>query len=127
MTDEVDMTDEEAEALLYQLSRHFNQPVQPVGRYCAALRVWENAVNDRAVRTRDPDDAKFAEMVSRVFLQISKSNLLSRLIYDGESLRTEPCPVHQGRWSGCVWDDQPCPCQATQAGQFGINVTGWLP
>lgn len=121
------MTDDEAEAMLEQLSRHFNQPVQPIGRYCAALRVWESALHDQATRTGDANDRKFAESVNHVFLQISKSNLLHRLIYQGESLRTEPCPVHKGRWSGCVWNDDPCPCQATQAGSFGINVTGWLP
>jgi hypothetical protein len=35
-------------------------------------------------------------------LAIAKSDLLSRLIYGGERgpSRT-PCPIHQGRWSGC--------------------------
>lgn len=53
-------------------------------------------------------------------LAIYKSNLLSRLIYSGEQLRTTPCPKHKGRWSGCVWDAQ-CECMC------GSNVTGWLP
>jgi hypothetical protein len=37
------LTDEQAEEMLKQLSAHFRQPVQPVGRYCAALRSWEDA------------------------------------------------------------------------------------
>ena len=120
------MTDEEAEALLVQLSAHYRQPVRPVGRYCAALRTWSSALTDRAARTLDPDDKKFAETVGFVFLQIEKSNLLARLIYGGESLRTVPCPTHQGRWSGCVWGEA-CACQSNQNGTVGCNVTGWLP
>jgi hypothetical protein len=35
-------------------------------------------------------------------LAIVKSDLLNRLIYGGEAGPSQtPCPVHQGRWSGC--------------------------
>lgn len=80
---------------------------------------------------RDADHAtKFADEVGGVFMQISKSNLLARLIYEGESLRTEMCPVHNGVWSGCGWaekDENNCKCQHSQDGHIGSNITGWLP
>jgi hypothetical protein len=53
-------------------------------------------------------------------LNLQKSNLLWRLIYRGQPLRTEMCPLHQGQWSGCAWD--PCPHGCSD----GNNVTGWL-
>jgi hypothetical protein len=62
-----------------------------------------------------------AEDVSGVFLQIRKSNLLARLIYGGQQVRTRPCPVHKGHWSGCAWEKLACGCLD------GCNITGWLP
>lgn len=51
---------------------------------------------------------------------IRKSNLLYRLLYGGEPLRTQPCPEHQGVWSGIGTPDKPdCP--------HGCGFTGWLP
>jgi hypothetical protein len=134
-----EMTDEEAKALLAKLEKHFREPVMPVRQYCAALNLWASAQRDKATRLAEienpgpyeiesaKDAARFANEVGHVFLQIEKSNLLHRLIYQRESLRTEACPVHKGKWSGCVWDDKPCGCQGVQAGGFGSNVTGWLP
>ena len=56
-------------------------------------------------------------------IPIMKSNFLARHVYDSEPLRTEPCPEHKGRWSGCVWGDQACEYGC----MYGANVTGWLP
>lgn len=55
--------------------------------------------------------------IDYVFLQISKSNLLWRLIYNGEEPRITMCPEHQGHWSGCSWEPPPCGC----------DLIGWLP
>jgi hypothetical protein len=52
---------------------------------------------------------------------VGKSCLLGRMIYGGEDLRTRPCPLHGGRWSGCTPEACPGGCN------YGINVTGWLP
>jgi hypothetical protein len=60
-----------------------------------------------------------AYQVERVFLSIRKSNLLARLLYSGEKLRTTMCPEHKGKWSGIEWGpDGVCPhkCQ----------LTGWI-
>jgi hypothetical protein len=73
-----------------------------IERICDRMRNW----------ARDKDD------VSHLALSIEKSCLLDRLIYGGEPLRTERCPKHKGRWSGCVPD--PCPICS-----YGSNVTGW--
>jgi hypothetical protein len=47
-TDETPLTDEEAEAMLKRLSRHFHEPVMPIKRYCAALEAWAKAMQERA-------------------------------------------------------------------------------
>jgi hypothetical protein len=140
------LDEKEVSEMLEKLERHFGEPVKPVGQYCAALKLWSSALRMKAERLDaqlkamsspheilkdDADRAKkFAEDVSHIFLQIMKSNLLARLIYEGESLRTEMCPVHKGVWSGCFWaekDDANCKCQWSQDGHIGSNVTGWLP
>jgi hypothetical protein len=73
---------------------------------CRAMRAW-------AERNAGP-------RVAHLSLQVEKSCLLARLIYAGEPLRTERCPIHDGRWSGC---EAPCPVGC----DFGSNLTGWLP
>jgi len=79
---------------------------------------------------RSPRDQQLLELRSQehqlgqihyVFTQIHKSNLLHRLLYQGQRLRSRPCPEHKGTWSGCHWEALPCGCQD------GANVTGWLP
>lgn len=142
------MTDEEAEVMLKQLSEHFKEPVQPIGRYCAGLRLWRTAIHERVDRLRNklfPDgftepenykvyqdwrsskedptfehgdlrrDMKFASEIDHVYLMIQKSNLLARVLYGGQPVRTEMCPEHKGKWSGIDC----CP--------HGCDETGWLP
>ncbi len=142
------LSDEEVKEMLAKLSKHFGEPVMPVGQYCAALNLWASALRmksdrltafaraevkrsaDRAASDAADEAFKFANAVDWVFMHIGKSNLLSRLIYEGESLRTEICSVHKGRWSGCAWpekDADACACQRMQRGAIGSNVTGWLP
>lgn len=147
------LSDDEVKDMLGRLARHFGEPVMPIGQYCAALRLWHSALTQkverlqaakdrgektiaasavwgRDVETTLRDARDFADKVSFVFLQISKSNLLARLLYSGESLRSELCPVHQGFWSGCTWhdkDEDNCACQRMQDGSIDSNVTGWLP
>lgn len=95
-----ELTDAQAEEMLKQLTVHYGQPVMPINRYCEGLRTWQTCISERARQTKEPRDVKLAEEVGSVFLQISKSCLLSRLLYVGEKLRTTPCPVHKGVWQG---------------------------
>jgi hypothetical protein len=193
------LTDEQAEAMLNQLSKHFREPVQPVSRYCRTLETWGHCIAQRAwdlknelmpnlqdydksdpkswkatseheaqqaeydlVKARStlreliptgvhrlkgklsdgalaeivkfvmeyketPKEGQLGELlhfeeaayqVERTFLGIHKSNLLARLLYAGEKLRTKKCPEHKGHWSGIEWSDTVCPhkCQ----------LTGWI-
>lgn len=187
MTDapEDKLTNEQAEAMLQRLSKHFREPVQPVSRYCRTLETWGRCIGERArtlqtellpqlyeynapeheaqkkeydrakmratlqdlvpvgvsflpddfkasvlatvMRERTPREYKLDELldfeeaahqVERTFLAIHKSNLLARLLYSGEKLRTKKCPEHKGKWSGIEWSDTVCPhkCQ----------LTGWV-
>jgi hypothetical protein len=196
MPTEEKLTDEQAEAMLKMLARHFREPVLPMSRYCDALNTWGRVVGERAatlrkelfpnyhdweevaddrgqrgrtplakeqhaeyekVKTRDtlrslilvglsalsretakevlelvhkdPDPRErqiikllsFEEadhQVERTFLAIHKSNLLARILYAGEKLRSQACPEHKGKWSGIEWPENPCPhkCQ----------MTGWV-
>lgn len=102
-------------------------PVMPVSFFCQFLWKWAelygvpNEKDDEGEKKRR---AEFVDTVRHVFLQITKSNLLWRTIYGGEAPRTEPCPVHKGRWSGCAIPEE-TPCKG--ACMSGNNVTGWLP
>lgn len=124
-------TPEEAQEMLGKLSLYYKEPVKPISQYCKAFETWQKAVEagaDRAVAegTEEPLNAqrslkRMAEVIREVSLLVSKSNLLARLLYDGEELRTEPCPIHKGHWSGCTWGEGCCPhCMS------GCNVTGWI-
>lgn len=161
MTTEDTLTDEQAEAMLARLSKHFNKPVMPIDRYCDGLRTWQRCMRERADKLREKlfpglrseareeqqkawaeyNEVKkrknersseeetdryydlqdlwryesTCEQIDYVFLQIQKSSLLARLLYDGQPLRTEPCPKHQGTWSGIG------PCR------HGCGSVGWLP
>ncbi len=87
------------------------------------IQAWENWQKAKASPYYESlnQSEQDAWRVDSVFLMISKSNLLHRLLYMGEPLRSKPCPEHKGTWSGCAWENLPCGCQS------GANVTGWLP
>lgn len=145
---------EEAERMLVRLKGYFKEPVQPVSKYCKALRTWQKLLEERLDRERfrlfpdtapgtEASQAKIAwaeyytalnaefsdeysnlqhyhlmvDYVRYVFIQISKSNLLYRLIYLGKEPMKEMCPVHKGRWSGIPSEPPECGCDAL----------GWLP
>ena len=92
-------------------------PIRPVSEYCKAFDTWARVISES-------DDKQLQEIAENSFairLAISKSNLLYRLIYLGEDLRTEKCPIHKGTWSGYgnCQNDPPC--------NSGLDITGWLP
>jgi hypothetical protein len=111
--DETKLTDDEAETMLRRLSKHYHCPVMPIERYCEALRTW--------ARVYGESGSKRAEQIDYVFLQISKSCLLDRLLYGGEKLRTRKCPDpdHDGHWRGLESPGNYC--------KHGCGFTGWLP
>jgi hypothetical protein len=117
------LTDTEAEAMLRRLSRHYRQPVMPIRRYCNALRTWMavRRKKQRDFEKAHPDDTSYPNQwvnhLRTVDVMISKSNLLYRLLYLGEELRTEMCPEHKGKQHMGVLLNNSCEC----------NGTGWLP
>lgn len=56
-------------------------------------------------------------------LAIDHSDLLCRLLYGGEALRTIRCPEHLGRWSGV---EMPAHWPHTNRCPHGCGLTGWL-
>ena len=95
---------------------------------------WLRHIRDTFDSTpRDPDefcrtyDAFVRDgdkrVASTIRMQIGKSCLLSRLVYIGEPLRTEKCPIHKGVWSGIQIEACPHGCNAASCG----CTTGWLP
>jgi|SRR5215469_3925812 len=94
-------------------------------QFCSAFDAWAKACMT-SLPTDDEYKAKwreeFREHWSFISLAIHKSCLLDRLIYGGSVVRTRPCPVHQGRWSGI---SMPA-CEHCGLGPCGCN-TGWLP
>ena len=107
------MTNEEAEALLAQLSKHY---------------AWRGALGERLARMKkDPKEdyadverqEKLLSTMESIEFMIQKSSLLGRILYGGEKLRTEMCPVHEGRWSGCEFPmHNVCPHKC--------ELTGWV-
>jgi len=101
-------------------------PVMPVSFFCDFLKEWQRLAAEPLPSDGTAGIAwrkERGDKIQFVFLQIMKSNLLSRTIYGGEKPRTTPCPVHKGHWSGCkLIEDMGC----NGACADGSNVTGWL-
>jgi hypothetical protein len=93
--------------------------------FCAAMETWarvcqEPLETDSAVTAEWR--RQFTAHWSFMRLAITKSCLLDRLIYGGETLRTKLCPEHRGRWGGI--SSPACACDHG-ASEFGEH-TGWL-
>lgn len=131
------MTEEEAQEMIRKLEQHYAEPVMPVSFYCDAFRTYAGCLRDKIKRLKDgpgttneSDNSiynrnreakrlseRYVELTS-IMINISKSNLLARLIYGKEPVRTEMCPKHKGNWSGLA---EMVNCK------HGCDGTGWLP
>lgn len=104
------------EAVVRRVCAHLRQHhpgVHPIETLC---RVFARLID---VRRDETDPARLA-FLSPGLLDIRKSCLLARLIYAGEPLRTRPCRIHQGTWSGIGFE--PCP----DGCNYGLQYTGWV-
>lgn len=103
-------------------------PIMPVTFFCDFLKEWAGLYGAPLPGEENPEENKrrreLGEKIQHVFIQITKSNLLWRRIYRGQPVRTEPCPSHKGRWSGCQLAET---TECKGACMDGSNVTGWLP
>lgn len=114
------LTDEQVDEMLARLTNHFGCPVRPVNKYCEALSEWAHQIrkiNEEAGENSDKQGRRYYQHLRKIMMDIRKSNLLWRLIYADEKLRTEPCPIHKGKWGGCSFEG----CI------YGCGETGWLP
>jgi hypothetical protein len=108
----------------------------PVSEFCEIMRTWAYTWMKPLATDNEFQKARrkeFTEHWRYIDGKIRKSNLLYRLLYVGEELRTEPCPKHKGRCGSCVPDTvresdgslqklpKVCACQ------YEDYVTGWLP
>lgn len=113
------MTDTEAEAMLLALRAHYGQPVLPMSRFCSAIRTWFRCIEEENKDATDADPGHgyaYSKLLRRIDIDISKSSLLARLLYGGQSLRKTRCPEHDGHWSGHPL----VPCA------HGCQDTGWV-
>lgn len=108
------LTEDEAQAMLDQLSEHYGVRVAKVSDVCNALYEWARIMRESGYLP------EIDKALGPLHIPLMKSNLAHRLVYLGEPVRTEPCPIHKGHWSGCVFFEDACPhCMS------GSNVTGW--
>jgi len=113
----------EAEELLLRLQKFYGQPVMPLGRFCKAITTWMECI---VQNNTDPELSKagfhgrdYYTFLNEMSTDIEKSNLLGRLLFAREPLRTKKCPIHKGHWSGEAMFLKPCPEKC--------GGTGWLP
>jgi hypothetical protein len=106
-------------SVVEELGTVLGEPVVPLNEFCWAITTWFRCIEQANV-AGDPHQHghDYAAVLSHVELDIRKSNLLGRLIYGGQALRTEPCPEHNGHWTGSAMLEG-CP--------HGCHGTGWLP
>ena len=109
---------------LEALAREYGEPVVPLSAVCGAVATWARCIDDnntpplvRANRTEQ--GAGYHYMLHHILIDIRKSNLLGRLLYAKQTLRTKPCPKHEGHMDmeELLTGTEGCPCQGT----------GWLP
>jgi hypothetical protein len=95
-----------------------------IEKFCRAMETWARVCQEEL-----PSDSEytlrwrkqFREHWEFIRLAIAKSCLLDRLIYGGETLRVNVCPIHKGQWSGCnITGENPCDCAHDSC------ITGWL-
>jgi hypothetical protein len=117
-----DLTDEQRRFYTQELTKHYGEPVMPVSRYCDKISQYIKALSQcetgGALSQQQLEELK--PHLLGFHLMTAKSNLLHRLLYLDEDLRTKKCPEHNGVWSGCDWP--PCPHGCSS----GNNITGWI-
>jgi len=113
------LTKPQAEEMLQRLTRHFRDPVMPLTKFCKTMQTWAHCIQDSVQESTDYQHGQaYADHLGHILMDIEKSNLLARLFYGQEKLRTKKCPVHNGHWSGIEHDGNTC--------SHGCELTGWL-
>jgi hypothetical protein len=125
MPDKEISDEKEAQELLARLERFYQQPVLPLHKFCEAIELWMDCIvknnTDPALVDESAEgepDQPYFRFLDQIRIDIRKSNLLGRLLYAKEELRTRMCPVHKGHWDGKAMLLDHCP--------HLCDGTGWL-
>ena len=123
MTSDAIRSKEEAQAQLRRLEQFYGAPVLALDDFCKAISAWMDCIvknnTDPALKEGGAEHGKkYYEFLNRMKIDIMKSNLLGRLLYAKEPLRTRMCPLHKGHYSGQAMFFEKCP--------HLCDGTGWL-
>jgi len=113
----------EAREMLLRLEEFYNEPVLPLHHFCRAMELWFECIaknnTDPALRRHDREQGyDYFKFLNHMRIDIRKSNLLGRLLYGKEPLRTRMCPVHKGHYNGEAMFFTAC--------RHTCDGTGWL-
>ena len=140
MTADAIRSKEEAREQLRRLEQFYGGPVLPLENFCNVMSIWMDCI---VKNNTDPmlkeggagHGREYFERLKAMHIDIRKSNLLGRLLYGKEALRTRVCPVHKGHYSGEAMFFEKCPylCDGTgwlrerdqDGGYTGIKVSRW--
>ena len=114
----LDIDNEIVNEHLAALEEWYGEPVLPISKYCEAFETWAQCIikaNEKKARAQGFD---YYERLHSILIDIKKSNLLARLLYDKEKFRTKECPIHKGVWNGDAMLTGNC--------LFACDGTGWL-
>jgi len=115
--------DEEAQELLKRLEQYYGQPVLPLGSFCRAMKAWmdcivKNNTDPALLQAWDNHGNRYFSFLGQLYIDVRKSNLLGRLLYAKEPLRTRMCPSHKGHYNGDAMFFNKC--------SHLCDGTGWL-
>lgn len=114
---------QEARELLHHLEQFYKEPVLPLGKFCSAMERWmdcivKNNTDPTLMQGEAGHGYRYFRSLSQMRIDIRKSNLLGRLLYAREPLRTRMCPLHKGHYDGETMFFKKCP--------HLCDGTGWL-
>jgi hypothetical protein len=114
---------EEAHELVRRLAQFYGEPVLPLGNFCHAIELWMDCIvknNTDPALNRDgiKHGSIYFEFLNLMRIDIRKSNLLGRLLFAKEPLRTQMCSTHKGHFNAEAMFFEKCPLLC--------DGTGWL-
>lgn len=117
------LSEDEARNMLQLLEDYYGEPVLPLRKFCGAITLWMDCIKKNNAepllpRGRLSHGYKYFQLLDQIYVDIRKSNLLGRLLYAKEKIRTRMCPLHKGHWDGEAMFFKKCP--------HLCDGTGWL-
>ena len=111
---------EEAQELLSRLEQFYKEAVLPLESFCRAIELWmdcivKNNTDMALIQGGTRHGYRYFQFLNQMRIDIRKSNLLGRLLYAKEPLRTRLCPLHKGHYNGQAMFFEKCPhlCDGT--------------